>query len=101
MGSSPGARGLEPQPWRGSDRAGAGQVPLVGTVKELEHQAALIRRVAGEVFAERKDTVAFRVGTMIEIPRAALLADDIAKVRRPRRPRRCPCNLHQPPPRAA
>jgi len=55
-------------------------VPLVGTVKELEHQAALIRRVASAVFEERKDTVAYRVGTMIEIPRAALLAEDIAKV---------------------
>jgi pyruvate, orthophosphate dikinase len=62
---------VTPAPW---------QVPLVGTVKELEHQANLIRKVAAEVFAERKDTVAFRVGTMIEIPRAALLADDIAKV---------------------
>lgn len=55
-------------------------VPLVGTVKELEHQAALIRRVASAVFEERKDTIAYRVGTMIEIPRAALLAEDIAKV---------------------
>ena len=58
-------------------------VPLVGTVKELEHQAALIRRVAAAVFEERKDTVAYRVGTMIEIPRAALLADDIAKASPP------------------
>ena len=53
-------------------------VPLVGTVKELEHQVALIRRVANEVFAERRDNVSYRIGTMIEIPRAALLADEVA-----------------------
>ena len=56
-------------------------VPLVGTVKEFEHQSALIRRVASAVFEERKDTISYRVGTMIEIPRAAILAEDIAKVR--------------------
>eukprot|EP00284_Hemiselmis_tepida_P018593 CAMPEP_0174930390 /NCGR_PEP_ID=MMETSP1355-20121228/31135_1 /TAXON_ID=464990 /ORGANISM="Hemiselmis tepida, Strain CCMP443" /LENGTH=947 /DNA_ID=CAMNT_0016176681 /DNA_START=131 /DNA_END=2971 /DNA_ORIENTATION=- len=55
-------------------------VPLVGSVKELEHQAGLVRRVAEEVFAEVGDRVDFRVGTMIEIPRAALMAGDIAKV---------------------
>ncbi|KAJ1468395.1 Pyruvate/Phosphoenolpyruvate kinase-like domain-containing protein [Baffinella frigidus] len=51
-----------------------------GTVKEFEHQEALVRRVARQVFEERGDTVEYRVGTMIEIPRAALLAADIAKV---------------------
>mmetsp|Transcript_16591 Transcript_16591/g.40523 ORF Transcript_16591/g.40523 Transcript_16591/m.40523 type:complete len:950 (-) Transcript_16591:399-3248(-) len=55
-------------------------VPLVGSVPELEHQAGLVRRVAEEVFAERKDRIEFRVGTMIEIPRAALIAGEIAKV---------------------
>ncbi len=55
-------------------------VPLVGTVEEFVHQSALIRRVAAAVFAERGDTVPYSVGTMIEVPRAALLAEDIAKV---------------------
>jgi pyruvate,orthophosphate dikinase len=58
-------------------------VPLVGTVRELEHQVTLIRRVASAVFGERKDSLAYRVGTMIEIPRAALLAKEIAKVSLP------------------
>lgn len=54
-------------------------VPLVGTVKEFRHQAEIIRKVAGEVQAERKVKFAYSVGTMIEIPRAALVADEIAK----------------------
>ncbi len=56
-------------------------VPLVGTVEELVHQAALIRRVALSVFEEQGDTVHVSIGTMIEVPRAALLAGDIAKAR--------------------
>jgi len=55
-------------------------VPLVATVKELAHQDALIRRVAKEVFAEKKQEVPYLVGTMIELPRAALTADEIAEV---------------------
>jgi pyruvate,orthophosphate dikinase len=55
-------------------------VPLVATVKELAHQEALIRRVAKEVFAEKKQEVPYLVGTMIELPRAALTADEIAEV---------------------
>ena len=55
-------------------------VPLVGVVKELQMQADIINRTAQQVFAERGDTVAYKVGTMIEIPRAALVADQIAEV---------------------
>jgi pyruvate,orthophosphate dikinase len=53
-------------------------VPLVGTVKELEHQINMIRDTASAVFEEKGIVVDFRVGTMIEIPRAALLSDAIA-----------------------
>ena len=55
-------------------------IPLVGTKKELEHQAAIVREVAADVFAEQGVEVAYLVGTMIEIPRAALTADEIAEV---------------------
>jgi len=54
-------------------------VPLVGTVAELKHQSDLIKRVSEEVFAERGERLDFRIGTMIEVPRAALLADEIAE----------------------
>ena len=54
-------------------------VPLVGTVAELEDQVALIRQTASVVFAEHGKTIDYRVGTMIEIPRAALLSKDIAQ----------------------
>jgi pyruvate,orthophosphate dikinase len=52
--------------------------PLVGTAPELAILVAMTRRVAKEVFAEKKQKVAYLVGTMIEIPRAALVADRIA-----------------------
>jgi pyruvate,orthophosphate dikinase len=55
-------------------------VPLVGTLKELQHQAAVINETAEKVFAERGDSVAYKIGTMIEVPRAALTADKIAEV---------------------
>ncbi|MCX6362599.1 MAG: pyruvate, phosphate dikinase [Actinobacteria bacterium] len=55
-------------------------IPLVGVKKELEDQTAVVRRVAAEVFAEQGVTVDYLVGTMIEIPRAALTADKIAEV---------------------
>jgi pyruvate,orthophosphate dikinase len=55
-------------------------VPLVGTVAELEHQKQVVDRVAQAVFAERGVSVDYLVGTMIEVPRAALTADEIAKV---------------------
>jgi pyruvate,orthophosphate dikinase len=54
-------------------------VPLVGTPQELGHQVDVIRKVAKKVFAEKGHTVSYKVGTMIEIPRAALIADEIAK----------------------
>ncbi|WP_303316059.1 pyruvate, phosphate dikinase [Flavivirga abyssicola] len=54
-------------------------VPLVGTVKEFEAQEQIIRTTATAIFEERNDTVEYLVGTMIEIPRAALMADQIAK----------------------
>ncbi|MGB7408412.1 MAG: pyruvate, phosphate dikinase [Pontixanthobacter sp.] len=53
-------------------------VPLVATQRELEILRSLIDRVAGEVFAERKTTLEYLVGTMIELPRAALMAGEIA-----------------------
>jgi len=55
-------------------------VPLVGTVKELQLQVDLIKQTAEKVFAEKGEKIDFLVGTMIEIPRAALTADDIAHV---------------------
>jgi pyruvate, orthophosphate dikinase len=55
-------------------------IPLIGTVKELKMQEEIVRKVAGEVFAETGDKIDYMVGTMIEIPRAALTADEIAKV---------------------
>ncbi len=53
-------------------------VPLVGTVAELKNQTDIIRSVAEKVFAEKGDRIDYQVGTMIEIPRAALTADHIA-----------------------
>jgi len=54
-------------------------VPLVGTVKEFEAQEQIIRDTANTVFKERGDKIHFLVGTMIEVPRAALLAEAIAE----------------------
>ena len=55
-------------------------IPLVGVLKELQMQADIINRTAQTVFAERGDTVPYKIGTMIEVPRAALVADQIATV---------------------
>ncbi len=55
-------------------------IPLVGNVNELKIQADVVRRVAGEVFEREKETVDYLVGTMIELPRAALTANRIAEV---------------------
>ena len=55
-------------------------IPLVATKRELEILKALVDRVAGEVFAEKGRTLAYHVGTMIELPRAALVAGEIAEV---------------------
>lgn len=55
-------------------------VPLVGTRTEMANQDAIVRRIADAVFAERGAKVEYLVGTMIELPRAALVADKIAEV---------------------
>lgn len=64
------AKGIDPRPEI--------MVPLVGTVAELKNQSAIIRATAEKVFAEKGDRIDYQVGTMIEIPRAALTADHIA-----------------------
>jgi pyruvate, orthophosphate dikinase len=55
-------------------------IPLVGNIKELEHQEKLVREVAVQVMKEEGVTFKYLVGTMIEVPRGALTADEIAKV---------------------
>jgi len=54
-------------------------VPLVGMKKELENQKELIKRTADEVMQKKGVKVDYMVGTMIELPRAAIVADEIAK----------------------
>ena len=54
-------------------------VPLIGTLSEYVAQEKIIRATVAKVFEERNDTIEFLVGTMIEIPRAALTADLIAE----------------------
>jgi pyruvate, orthophosphate dikinase len=54
-------------------------VPLIGSIEEMRNQAAIVRRVASDVFKEKGETVDYMVGTMIELPRAALTADQIAE----------------------
>uniref|UniRef100_A0AB33JFF9 Pyruvate, phosphate dikinase n=1 Tax=Prevotella sp. GTC17260 TaxID=3236796 RepID=A0AB33JFF9_9BACT len=53
-------------------------VPLIGIVNEFDEQERVIRKVAKELFEQENIEVPFKVGTMIEIPRAALTADTIA-----------------------
>lgn len=54
-------------------------IPLTGTAAEMKMQEKIVRETIAKVFAERNDSIDFLVGTMIEIPRAALIADEIAK----------------------
>jgi pyruvate, orthophosphate dikinase len=54
-------------------------IPLTATLKEMAHQAGIVRRVAEEVFKEKEQEVHYLVGTMIELPRACVVADEIAK----------------------
>ena len=54
-------------------------IPLISTVKEMANQGAIVRRVAEEVFKEKGRHVHYLVGTMIELPRACLVTDEIAK----------------------
>ena len=55
-------------------------VPLVGNHKELRYQKNIIDRTAEQVFSERNDKIEYMVGTMIEVPRAAVTANQIAEV---------------------
>jgi pyruvate,orthophosphate dikinase len=55
-------------------------IPLVGNVKELRHQEKLVRAIAEAVMQEQGVKFKYMVGTMIEIPRGALTADEIAEV---------------------
>ncbi|MBP6871078.1 MAG: pyruvate, phosphate dikinase [Bacteroidales bacterium] len=54
-------------------------IPLTGTLKEMKMQEDIVRSTAEKVFAERKDRIDYLVGTMIEVPRAAVTADEIAE----------------------
>src|SRR5262252_1976628 len=53
-------------------------IPLVGMMKEMENQGAIVRQVADQVFKEKGTKVDYLVGTMIELPRACSVADQIA-----------------------
>jgi len=55
-------------------------IPLVSHVNELKQQTAIVRKTAKEVMAEKKTKIKYHVGTMIELPRAALTANEIAEV---------------------
>jgi pyruvate,orthophosphate dikinase len=54
-------------------------IPLIGSVEEFDNQKKIVDQVAQEVFAKAGQEVEYLVGTMIEIPRAALTADRVAK----------------------
>jgi pyruvate,orthophosphate dikinase len=54
-------------------------IPLTGTLKEMKMQEDIVRNTAETVFAEYNDRIDYLVGTMIEVPRAAITADEIAK----------------------
>ena len=53
-------------------------IPLVGLVKELKDQKAIVDRVANDVMKEQRVTIKYLVGTMIEVPRGAVTADQVA-----------------------
>ena len=55
-------------------------IPLVGSLKEIQHQANVINTTAAKVFDEKGTSIPYLVGTMIEVPRAALTANEIASV---------------------
>ena len=54
-------------------------IPLVGEIKELEFVKSIVVKTADEIIASTGENLEYKVGTMIEIPRAALTADEIAK----------------------
>ncbi|HVF39803.1 MAG TPA: pyruvate, phosphate dikinase [Gemmatimonadaceae bacterium] len=64
---------------RGLDVQPEIMVPLVSTVAEFDNQRAILERVAEEVLGAMGESVDYLIGTMIELPRAALTADEIAK----------------------
>jgi pyruvate,orthophosphate dikinase len=53
-------------------------IPLIGTINEFEYLEEIVRKTAGEIINKRHSKVKYLVGTMVEIPRAALTADKIA-----------------------
>ncbi|MDE6371274.1 MAG: pyruvate, phosphate dikinase, partial [Duncaniella sp.] len=65
---------------RGIDGHPEIMIPLVGSLKEIQNQANIIHATATKVFEETGESVAYKVGTMIEVPRAALVANQIAEV---------------------
>ena len=54
-------------------------IPLVGEIKELQYVKDIVTKTASDIIKEKNANLEYMVGTMIEIPRAALLADEIAK----------------------
>ena len=54
-------------------------IPLVGDVSELKYLKNIVKEVADKLILENNSNIKYKVGTMIELPRAALLADEIAK----------------------
>jgi pyruvate,orthophosphate dikinase len=54
-------------------------IPLIGSIEEMRNQTAIVRRIADEVFEQKGAKIDYMVGTMIELPRAALTADQIAE----------------------
>ncbi|HPE34782.1 MAG TPA: pyruvate, phosphate dikinase [Bacteroidales bacterium] len=54
-------------------------VPLTGDLKEMKMQEDIVRKTIEKVFDERNDRIDYMVGTMIEVPRATVMADEIAK----------------------
>ena len=54
-------------------------IPLVGEIKELKFVKDIVTSTADKIIAESGKALKYKVGTMIEIPRAAILADEIAK----------------------
>ena len=65
---------------RGIDVKPEIMIPLVGSLKEIQNQADIINTTAAKVFEEQGCSLPYLVGTMIEVPRAALVADQIATV---------------------
>ncbi len=65
---------------RGIDVKPEIMIPLVGSLKEIQNQANVINTTAAKVFEEKGESIPYMVGTMIEVPRAALTANEIASV---------------------